>query len=81
MTLSIGTLERGVARSALHLLHIAEAQSEPGVEPDRMADDVGQKAVTLARELAHQPSLTLNSLSSQPSLCDNVVARSNEEES
>ncbi len=30
-----------------HLLHIAKASREPGVEPDRMADDVGREAVTL----------------------------------
>ncbi len=47
-----------------HLLDIAKAQGEPGVQPDRLADDVGREAVTLERELAHQPSLRLNSLSS-----------------
>ena len=48
-----------------HLLHITETQSEPGVEPDRMADDIGWEAVTLKGELAHRPSLISICLSSQ----------------
>jgi len=30
-----------------HILHIAKAQREPGIQPDRMADDVGREAVPL----------------------------------
>ena len=40
-----------------HLLHIAETQSEPDIQPDRMADNFRWKAVTLEGELAHQASL------------------------
>ncbi len=47
-------------------------QSEPGVQPDRMADDIGWQAVTLKGELAHRASLISTSLSGQPSLCDNA---------
>ncbi len=57
------------------LLNIAVTQSEPGVKPDRMADDIGWEAVTLKGELAHRASLISISLSSQPSLCDNASDR------
>ena len=30
-----------------HVLHIAKAQREPIIQPDRMADDIGRKAVAL----------------------------------
>ncbi len=56
-----------------HLLNIAVTQSEPGVQPDRMADDIGWEAVTLKGELAHRASLISISLSGQPSLCDNAI--------
>ena len=55
-----------------HLLNIAVTQSEPGVQPDRMADDIGWEAVTLKGELAHRASLISISPSGQPSLCDNA---------
>lgn len=32
-----------------HLLDVAETQSEPGVEPDRMADDLGRKTMAFER--------------------------------
>ena len=33
--------------SGEYLLHITETQSEPGIQPDRMADDIGWEAMTL----------------------------------
>ena len=45
------------------LLNIAVAQSEPGIKPDRMADDIGWEAVTIKGELAHRASLIPISLS------------------
>jgi hypothetical protein len=55
------------------LLNIAVTQREPGVQPDRMADDIGWDAVTLKEELAHRASRISISLSNQPRLCDNAV--------
>ncbi len=40
-----------------HLLNIAVTQSKPGVQLDRIADDIGWEAVTLKGELAHRASL------------------------
>jgi len=56
-----------------HFLDIVKAQSEPGVEQDRVADDAGRETVTLERELTHRTSLGPNYLSSQPSLCDSAL--------
>ena len=33
--------------SGEHLLHITETQIEPGIQPDRMADEIGWEAMTL----------------------------------
>ncbi len=55
-----------------HLLNIAVTQSGPGVQPDRMADDIRWEAVTIKGELAHRASFISISLSGQPSLCDNA---------
>jgi CBS domain-containing protein len=38
------------------LLHIAEAQGEPTIEPDRVADDLGREAVALEIYRAHRPT-------------------------
>ena len=48
---ALRTAADGQAPLDKHLLDIAEAQSDPGIEPDRVADDVGRDAVTLEREL------------------------------
>jgi hypothetical protein len=49
-----------------HVLDIAEAQSEPRVEPNRMTDDLGRKTVTFERQLTHSLSLISSSLPGQP---------------
>jgi hypothetical protein len=45
----LGAGSRRTAQAALgeQLLNIAVTQSEPGVQPNRMADDIGWQAVTL----------------------------------
>ena len=53
-----------------HVLDITKAQRESCIEPDGMTDDFGWKTVTFERQLVHSPSLILNSLFNQPSLCD-----------
>ncbi len=58
-----------------HLLNIAETQSEPAIQPDRMADNFRWKAVTFERELTHRLSLMSVAHPHQPSLCDNALAR------
>ena len=70
-----GLVEDVQAPLGEHLLNIAVTQSEPGVQPDRMADDIGWEAVTLKGELAQRASLISISLSGQPSLCDNAAWR------
>jgi hypothetical protein len=39
------------------LLNIAATQSEPGVQLDRRADNIGWEAVTIKGELAHRAKL------------------------
>ena len=56
-----------------HLLHIAVTQSEAGIQPNRMANDIGWEAVTLEGELAHRPSLKSGAHPCHLSLCDNAV--------
>lgn len=55
-----------------HLLHIADAQVELGVQPDRMPDGVRREATTLDRDLADQLSLRPNLAADQNSLRDNA---------
>ncbi len=57
-----------------HLLHIAETQSESGIQPDRMADNFRWKAVTLEGKLAHRDSLMLVAPPCHSSLCDKACA-------
>lgn len=55
-----------------HLFGVTKTDVEPGVEPDRMEDDVGRKAVTLERELIRRPSLRPDPPHGHPSLCDSA---------
>ena len=58
-----------------HLLNIAETRSEPGIQPDRMADNLRWKVVTFERELAHRASLMSIARPCHSSLCDNANER------
>ena len=57
------------------IVHGAEAQSEPGIEPDRMADDFGWEAMTLSGELEHRPNLVPAAPHCHLGLCDKAAGR------